>query len=362
MQQQYLLSICIPTYQREAEVEACVRHILDHTDDRVQVVVSDDGSRDGTLRRLQAIRDPRLVVRRNAVNRAVAYNTYLSLWAGQGKYLLLISDEDDIITENLPALLRQLEAHPRLAGAIASGTLYRCEKNMPDAWYEDPLEFLFRHGFSVRYMSGMIFRRSVLHRQDRLLTKAEGDRLWNVYCFMYWMAVASVSGGVLTTSLPVYRQARQCYTSDTTNFRKEQYYFAPDGRLEQLQTWLEDIARFPLSQEQKWVLSERLCRNAIQMCLNAFEDSYRAGIRKEAAPAVYQDFLDKMEAFSPEQSIRDALNLLARWQQTVGCADAVSGAVTQYPAKIAALFAQRDSLLELYERVKAQRDGKDSMS
>ena len=56
-----LISVVIPTYNREATIERAVRSALDQTGDfRLEVLVVDDGSTDGTRQRVEAVGDERV--------------------------------------------------------------------------------------------------------------------------------------------------------------------------------------------------------------------------------------------------------------------------------------------------------------
>ena len=90
-----LLSVCVPTYNRGKTVEACVKKWLEIPFNDMEVVVSDNGSPDDTQERIEAIRDFRLVYHRHSFNVGFAINFSYVLSCARGKWLLLISDEDD---------------------------------------------------------------------------------------------------------------------------------------------------------------------------------------------------------------------------------------------------------------------------
>ena len=65
---QYVLSICIASYNRKDIIVSDVKKYLSLDDTRFQVIVQDDGSTDGTFQELEKIKDSRLKLRKNKVN------------------------------------------------------------------------------------------------------------------------------------------------------------------------------------------------------------------------------------------------------------------------------------------------------
>ena len=106
-----LLTIGIPTYNRADDVLHTLRDVLAHADSElVDIVVIDDGSSDGTYGRLTE--DPeiarRVRVLRNAANLGYA-RTFARLFDEcQTDYLMLMADDDQVITESIQPLLDYL--------------------------------------------------------------------------------------------------------------------------------------------------------------------------------------------------------------------------------------------------------------
>lgn len=63
-----LVSVVIPTCDRREKTLSCVASVLAQSLSRIEVIVVDDGSRDGTVGALEAIADPRLIVLANERN------------------------------------------------------------------------------------------------------------------------------------------------------------------------------------------------------------------------------------------------------------------------------------------------------
>lgn len=55
----YLLSICIPTYNRASIIRDCVDSCLEINSKNIEIVVTDNASTDGTYNELKDIKDSR---------------------------------------------------------------------------------------------------------------------------------------------------------------------------------------------------------------------------------------------------------------------------------------------------------------
>lgn len=90
-------SICVATYNGEQYIEQQLRSILEQIAPEDEVIVSDDGSTDGTLARIQALKDKRIrVVSHPHVGATQSF--YIALDQAKGDYIFL-SDQDDVWLE-----------------------------------------------------------------------------------------------------------------------------------------------------------------------------------------------------------------------------------------------------------------------
>lgn len=93
MKKEYLLSICIPTYNRASVLEKMLKSIVDQLDDEIEIVISDNCSTDNTeeVCKKYAEKFENIKYYRNEVNVRDA-NFSLSLDRGTGVYLKLMKD------------------------------------------------------------------------------------------------------------------------------------------------------------------------------------------------------------------------------------------------------------------------------
>ena len=117
MKDRPLLSICIPTYNRAKIVEQCVKNLLSNDHEFFDVVVTDNASTDNTQELLSSINDSRLIIYKNDKNIGYA-NLMLSQKNGDGKYTLLLSDEDDLFDVDWEKLYSELTTKKEISGIM----------------------------------------------------------------------------------------------------------------------------------------------------------------------------------------------------------------------------------------------------
>jgi glycosyltransferase involved in cell wall biosynthesis len=131
-----LVSIGIPTFERAATLERAIASALEQTHSRLEVIVSDDGSKDGTesLCRAVAARDPRFRYIRHEqhIGPTANFNAVLGGW--RGDYVLLLADDDWFEPDYVERCLAVLLTDPEIA--LAAG---RARYVRNDAFVHDGL-------------------------------------------------------------------------------------------------------------------------------------------------------------------------------------------------------------------------------
>lgn len=103
------LSICIPTYCGGQEVVSCIKNVLSYKGQNIEVVVYDNASEDDTVKRIKEIDDNRLKIYVNEKNVGPFHNWYNVLKKGNGRYVMLLQDNDELVVKNLPLFLQFLK-------------------------------------------------------------------------------------------------------------------------------------------------------------------------------------------------------------------------------------------------------------
>ena len=97
-EENFLLSVCIPTYNRRACLECAVNSVLAIYRPQIEIIISDNCSDDDTevfCRELVAAH-PQIRYIRNASNIGPDGNFLQLLRSAQGKYIQLLSDDGEV--------------------------------------------------------------------------------------------------------------------------------------------------------------------------------------------------------------------------------------------------------------------------
>lgn len=106
-----LVSVCIPTYQRADLLRRAVASILGGEYRNVEIVISDNGSRDGTRQVGEELAraDPRVRYFRHAENRGPTWNFEFARAQARGRYFLWHGDDDYLAPDFVPLCVEELE-------------------------------------------------------------------------------------------------------------------------------------------------------------------------------------------------------------------------------------------------------------
>jgi len=138
-----LVSIGIPTFNRAATLERALRSALDQTHRRLEVVVSDQASSDGTeaLCRALAAEDDRIRYLRHATNAGGSTANFNLLGRElRGEYAMLLADDDWLDPAYVERCLAELEADPCCAVAYGRACYFDGERHVADGVVHDHRE------------------------------------------------------------------------------------------------------------------------------------------------------------------------------------------------------------------------------
>ena len=161
-----LVSICIPTYERPADLETAIASVLVQGDD-LEVVVSDNArSGEQVVARLA---DPRIRYFRNPENLGPIGNTNAALDRARGRYLGVLHDDDRLLPGFLDCVLLAFDSDPAPGVVFTdhyletpSGRLEERGCELHGSTYQDFVRPLLEH--MPVAMSAAVMRREVWER------------------------------------------------------------------------------------------------------------------------------------------------------------------------------------------------------
>lgn len=250
------LSICIPTFNRGPIVYDTVCNILKSDRQDIEVVVSNNCSTDDTEELLKRIKDKRFRYFKNTYNNG-ADNLISVLTYAQGEYLLLLSDEDDVVLRNLESYIIDLH---KLKPAVMFGTSavnryrYAYKGNL---YMDDCYEALKVLDFEQTYMSGYIYNRKIMKRVLGNLYGTEINRkLGYGYNFLNLARRMVQYGGFLAKEEVITSQRAKGKRDMQTHFDGGNCTYSPEYRVEVFCDAVNDLAQLDLSLKEKYLLLE----------------------------------------------------------------------------------------------------------
>jgi glycosyltransferase involved in cell wall biosynthesis len=136
------VTIGVPTLNRSDLALRAIRSALAQTYADIEVLVSDDVSTDDTVRRIQEIRDPRLVLHQQKQRLGLVGNFDFCLRHATGEFFLLLGDDDVLLPNAIerlsaPFLFSSLWVQPASVGVVWSPCLIANAKSS-HFWTTEP--------------------------------------------------------------------------------------------------------------------------------------------------------------------------------------------------------------------------------
>lgn len=233
-----LLSFCIPTYKRKKIVLECIKEIQKIEDERIEIVVCDNHSEDGTREAILELkkRDQRINYEENKENIGAVANITKVLLKGNGKYLYLISDEDFINKEFILKLLNEKilenEKYNIILGSVYDIVTNEHYQRYFTRYEENISKFGIKILMEKWYISGIIYKKEEINFNILNKYRDEGA---NLYPHIIALLTMINKGKLKIFSEEICFRKNEEKSFIVQNFGKnEMNYWNSKGRIEQL--------------------------------------------------------------------------------------------------------------------------------
>lgn len=269
------LSICIPTYNRDEIVYRTVKNILKCERQDIEVVVSNNCSTDKTEELLSTIKDKRFKYFRNKYNNG-ADNLISVLTYGIGEYLLLISDEDEVVLNNLDEYISFLKEKKPAVLLGTSALLRKRYINCKNLQVQKGFEALLAYGFGCTYMSGYIYNGKIMRRVLGNIYGTDINRKFGYgYNFTNLARKMLEYGDYMEKEEVITNQREEGRRDMKTHFDKGKMAYSPEYKLTTFEDSVALLKEIHISERQKVDLVALYFRKTIlETSMNDFVMTY----------------------------------------------------------------------------------------
>ena len=245
------LSFCIPTYNRAEGVGQLVTEILKCNDQKIEVIVLDNGSTDETMKILRAINDERLFIYSNGENKGVLYNILHVLTKARGRFSLFSLDKDSIDPAKIEKFKTFLIRHPGLACGYCE---YHSKHNADFELFSRGFSAVKEIGYKAHHPSGYFFNNELLKSVD--ITKRFADFNFVGHFpldFVFAELCMLGEGAIYHQPLVAPHTAKMAANKNSFESSGMQHdaYFMPQGRLNSAVNFTQHISTLGLTLRQK---------------------------------------------------------------------------------------------------------------
>lgn len=259
------ISICIPTYNRGHRALECVQNLLklDYDRDKLEIVVSDNGSDKNTegYKTISGMEDDRLIYHHFDENMGFLCNLNQVIRMSSGDYCMILSDEDSVDPIVFDYYYDQIRVHPdvhiiRPSSDEQYGTMLP-QYAVSD---KDAIDAFFCEG---NYISGTFFDRSLLTDElvNRYYETYAGNRAYQDYPHLFYGAALLIHGGYYCDQYVLIHEGKgeddSTYDPDATVLI--QHYGTYEKRIEQMEGFVELINNLDTNDARKFQMLQVLC-------------------------------------------------------------------------------------------------------
>ena len=235
MNEEILLSICIPSYNRFMNLNRMLESIVKCHSNEFDVIILDNCS-PAPVEESISVKDDRINVFKRKTAVPGTNNIQDALLYGHGKYRMICLDKDMVLGEYLDDFLACLKAHPDLTGGFCK---LNCKDVNTDNEYFTPEE-MYEHAYRIWHPSGVFIRNDVITVEKEQTKYYEKDSLYyaNAYLFVLLLARAYSLGRGLyyKKKLITQESLREAKNTKSYSYLKENgnLYFFPNKRIRQM--------------------------------------------------------------------------------------------------------------------------------
>lgn len=217
-----LLTIGIPTANRGNLLLKRIENLLMmNYDSEIEISISKNGTRffEDEYKKVSKIKDARINYYDHGKEIKYYVNWHYTVEMSHGKYVLLVSDEDDVILQSLEHYMKLLNDFQDL-GSLRARTTFQYSSIINRVYGKKGLE-AFKCEFLVQnYLSGLIVKREIFLQAKLLeLERFSENVFYNYYPHECWCAVLSMRGDYMEEPVFLIKEGDSILVEEIKRYR-----------------------------------------------------------------------------------------------------------------------------------------------
>jgi len=123
------VSVVLPSYNHEKYVRECIQSVLDQTYQDFEIIITDDGSTDGTVNVIKGFDDSRIQLYTHAENKGACTAVNNCIQKAAGEYIAVLNSDDAWEPSKLEKQVQYLDSHPETEAVFTKVVLVDEEGN-----------------------------------------------------------------------------------------------------------------------------------------------------------------------------------------------------------------------------------------
>lgn len=199
------VSVIIPSYNHERFIRECIQSALDQTYQDFEIIITDDGSTDHSVKVIKSFNDSRIKLFKFQKNQGACVAANNCILHSKGKYIAMLSSDDVWYSQKLSVQVKYLNEHPEVAAVFGkvewideSGNLitdgkfpYRDTFNVTNRTRFEWLRYFFEQGNCLCHPCSLVRREcySEVGMLNPALAGLPDFDLWIRICLKYEIKV-----------------------------------------------------------------------------------------------------------------------------------------------------------------------------
>lgn len=250
-----ILTICIPTYNRENVLIPDIQSYLSVDDNRFCIKINDNSSTDRTVQSLGAIHDPRLEYNSNESNVGSVPNWFKALSGCHSMYILFLLDKDQLRAEYLVPFLDYLENERPNFGYI---NFQEVEDSSP-SFFGKGKDSIIAMSFLDKHPSGYFYDRRVFESATSSSAFKELEKDF-IFPFEVLNAVIGACHSSVIVNIPLVRPANKRENKDgrSLTFDESNIWFGLSKRKQEFIHYLNTVLSLTLPDDEKYTICKSI--------------------------------------------------------------------------------------------------------